>query len=143
MNYVGIDWAYARAAFCAMGEGGEKPTRLAAADASEVDAELVRLGTGEDLKDGEGLLEIRFGDPPLLVDALVLDHRDLRRRATPGQGPELQKAQEDRKERVVRLRGRRNGASREVQGRGIVPQSLRGPLGLGAIGPGCPFQSRP
>src|SRR4029450_416091 len=23
MNYVGIDWAYGRAAFCAMGEGGE------------------------------------------------------------------------------------------------------------------------
>ena len=22
MNYVGIDWAYGRAAFCAMGEGG-------------------------------------------------------------------------------------------------------------------------
>ncbi len=22
MNYVGIDWAYGRAAYCAMGEGG-------------------------------------------------------------------------------------------------------------------------
>jgi hypothetical protein len=23
VNYVGIDWAYGRAAYCAMGEGGE------------------------------------------------------------------------------------------------------------------------
>ena len=66
-------------------EAGEEAAELAAAEASEVDAELVRLGTGEDLKDGEGLLEALLGDPSLLVDALVLDHRDLRRRAAPCQ----------------------------------------------------------
>src|SRR3982750_2132609 len=50
----------------------------------------------EDLEHGQGLLEALLGDPALLVAALVLDHRDLRRGAPPGQCPELQETNEDR-----------------------------------------------
>ena len=44
-------------------EAGEEAAELAAAQAAEVDAELVRLGAGEHLVDGEQLLEALLGDP--------------------------------------------------------------------------------
>src|SRR6185369_7450374 len=77
-------------------EPGEEPAELATAQAAEVDAELVRLGTGEDLVDGELALEALLADPPFLIDALALDHRDLRRRPAPGEAAELEEAAEDR-----------------------------------------------
>src|SRR6476620_12690774 len=80
-------------------EPGEEAAELAAPQPAEVDAELMRLGAGKDLVDGEHLLEAGLRDPPLLVDALALDHRDLRRRTTPGQAAELEEADEDRAER--------------------------------------------
>ena len=78
-----------------------KPAELAAAHPAEVDAELVRLGPGQHLVDGERLLEGLLGDPALLVDALALDHRDLRRRPAPGERAELQEADEDRAGRIL------------------------------------------
>ena len=54
----------------------------------------MRLGPREHLVDGERLLERLLGDPALLVDALALDHRDLRRRPAPGEGAELEEADE-------------------------------------------------
>ena len=104
-------------------EAGEEAAEPAAAQAPEVDAELVRLGTGEDLVDGELALEGLLGDPPLLVDALALDHRDLRRRPAPGQAAEPEKASEDRAERFAAL-GRESPACKP----GIVPgRRRRGP----------------
>jgi transposase len=45
MNYVGIDWAYGRAAFCAMGEGGEiKAEGLISADEDGLAKLVLRLG---------------------------------------------------------------------------------------------------
>src|SRR5204863_7837180 len=93
---------------------------LAAAHPAEVHAELVRLRSREDLEDGEGLLEGLLGDPALLVDALVLDHRDLRRRPTPGERPELEETEEDRPRRVVRRRGICGGS----RGGSLHPGSL-------------------
>src|ERR1700709_1789364 len=77
---------------------GEEAAALAAAKAPEVDAELVRLWAGEDLVDGEKVLEARLADPAFLVDALALDHRDLRRWPSPGKATELEEAEEDRAE---------------------------------------------
>ena len=82
-------------------EPGQEAAELAAAQAAEVDAQLVGLRAGEDLVDGERLLEGLLVDPALLVDALALDHRDLRGRAAPGEGAELQEAQEEPPERLV------------------------------------------
>ena len=76
-------------------EAGEEAAQLAPSEAAEVDAELVGLGSRQHLIDGEELLEGVLGDPVLLVDALVLDHRDLRRRPAPGEQAELQEADED------------------------------------------------
>src|SRR5215203_234941 len=46
MNYVGIDWAYGRAAFCAMGEGGEiQAEGLISADEDGLAKLVLRLGT--------------------------------------------------------------------------------------------------
>jgi transposase len=46
MNYVGIDWAYGRAAYCAMGEGGEiKAEGLISADEDGLAKLVLRLGT--------------------------------------------------------------------------------------------------
>ena len=79
-------------------EAGEEAAHLAAAEAAEVDAELMSLWAGEDLVDGEQFLEAQLGDPPLLIDELPLDHRDLRRRPSPGEQAELEEADEDRAE---------------------------------------------
>jgi hypothetical protein len=68
----------------------------------------VRLGPRQHLVDGEGLAEGLLVDPALLVDALALDHRDLRRGATPGEEPEVQETSEDR-ERRVRHRAQSDG----------------------------------
>ena len=46
MNYVGIDWAYGRSAYCAMGEGGEiKGEGLISADEDGLAKLVLRLGT--------------------------------------------------------------------------------------------------
>ena len=46
MNYVGIDWAYGRAAYCAMGEGGEiKAEGLISADEDGLAKLVLGLGT--------------------------------------------------------------------------------------------------
>ena len=46
MNYVGIDWAYGRSAYCAMGEGGEiKAEGLISADEDGLAKLVLRLGT--------------------------------------------------------------------------------------------------
>ncbi|HKH22805.1 MAG TPA: IS110 family transposase [Solirubrobacterales bacterium] len=46
MNYVGIDWAYGRAAYCAMGEGGEiKAEGLISADEDGLAKLVLKLGT--------------------------------------------------------------------------------------------------
>jgi transposase len=46
MNYVGIDWAYGRAAFCAMGEGGEITTEgLIPANEDGLARLVLRIGT--------------------------------------------------------------------------------------------------
>jgi transposase len=45
MNYVGIDWAYGRAAYCAMGEGGEiRSEGLISADEDGLAKLVLRLG---------------------------------------------------------------------------------------------------
>jgi transposase len=45
MNYVGIDWAYGRAAYCAMGEGGEiKAEGLISADEDGLAKLVLKLG---------------------------------------------------------------------------------------------------
>jgi hypothetical protein len=88
-------------------EPGKEPAQLAAAQAPEVDAELVRLRAGEHLVDGELAFEARLADPHLFIDALALDHRDLRGRAAPRERPELQEAGEDRPRRIFLLRGHR------------------------------------
>src|SRR5215217_4130395 len=45
VNYVGIDWAYGRAAFCAMGEGGEiQAEGLISADEDGLAKLVLRLG---------------------------------------------------------------------------------------------------
>jgi len=80
----------------------KQATYLAASYPAEINAQLVRLGAGQHLVDGQRLLEGLLVDPVLLVDALALDHRDLRRRAAPGERPELQEANEDRERRIVR-----------------------------------------
>src|SRR3954469_13782451 len=54
-------------------EPGEETPELAAAQATEVDAELMGLGPGEHLVDAEELLEALLRDPMLLIDALLLD----------------------------------------------------------------------
>ena len=77
-------------------EAGEEAAELAAAQAAEVDAELVGLGAGKDLVDRQQLLEARLVDPAFLIDALVLNHRDLRGRSTPGEQAELEETDEDR-----------------------------------------------
>ena len=82
---------------------GEEAAPLAAAVAAEVDAELVRLRAGEHLVDGEQTLEVRLADPPFLIYALALDHRDLRCRSTPGEAAELEEANEDRAEGIEAL----------------------------------------
>ena len=46
MNYVGIDWAYGRSAYCAMGEGGEIKTEgLISADEDGLAKLVLKLGT--------------------------------------------------------------------------------------------------
>src|SRR5215216_5966559 len=46
MNYVGIDWAYGRAAYCAMGEGGEiRSEGLISADEDGLAKLVLRLGS--------------------------------------------------------------------------------------------------
>jgi transposase len=46
VNYVGIDWAYGRAAYCAMGEGGEiKAEGLISADEDGLAKLVLKLGT--------------------------------------------------------------------------------------------------
>jgi len=46
VNYVGIDWAYGRAAFCAMGEGGEiQAEGLISADEDGLAKLVLRLGS--------------------------------------------------------------------------------------------------
>jgi transposase len=46
MNYVGIDWAYGRAAYCAMGEGGEiRDEGLISADEDGLARLVLKLGT--------------------------------------------------------------------------------------------------
>ena len=85
-------------------QSGEEAAELATAQPTEVDAELVRLGTGQHLVDGECLLEGLLGDPSLLVHTLVLDHRDLGCGASPGEGTELQETGEDRAVRVGSIR---------------------------------------
>src|SRR5213592_4827513 len=77
-------------------QAGEEPAQPAAAQSTEVDAELVGLGAGQHLVDGEQALEAPLGDPPLFIDALALNHRYLRRRASPGEAAKLEKAKEDR-----------------------------------------------
>src|ERR671911_520682 len=82
-------------------EPREEAAELATTNPAEVDAQLVRLGPREYLIDGKRLLERLLVDPVLLVDALTLDHRDLRRRSTPREPPEPQEPQEDRARRVA------------------------------------------
>ena len=67
----------------------------------EPDAELVGLGPGEDLVDGQGAMEALDGHPPLLLDELLLEHRDLRHGPAPGEGPEAEEPQEEGGEGVV------------------------------------------
>jgi hypothetical protein len=85
-------------------EPGEEAAQLAAAEPSQVDAELVGLRPRQHLVHGERPLEGLLRHPALGVHALVLDHRDLRRRAAPGEAAELQEAQEDRAWRVAHWR---------------------------------------
>ena len=64
-------------------EAGQQPAEPAAAEHPEVDGELVRLGPGQDLVDGQQSVEALAGDPPLLVDELLPEHRDLGARGRP------------------------------------------------------------
>ena len=86
-------------------EASEEAAELAAPDPAEVDAQLVRLRARKHLVDGERLLEGLLVDPVLLVDALALEHRDLRRGAAPGERAELQEANEDCAWRISPHRG--------------------------------------
>src|SRR5918994_6191521 len=57
MNYVGIDWAYGRAAFCAMGEGGEITAEgLIPADEDGLAKLVLRLGS-----EASGCVEMMSG----------------------------------------------------------------------------------
>ncbi len=57
MNYVGIDWAYGRAAFCAMGEGGEIAAEgLIPANEDGLARLVLRLGT-----EASGCVEMMSG----------------------------------------------------------------------------------
>jgi transposase len=57
MNYVGIDWAYGRAAFCAMGEGGEIAAEgLIAANEDGLARLVLRLGS-----EASGCVEMMSG----------------------------------------------------------------------------------
>lgn len=101
-------------------EACQQPAEPAGPVPAEVDAELVRLRAREDLVDGERLLEGLVGDPAELVDALALDHRDLRRRPAPGERAEPQEAKEDRGRRV-RSFGRRAHKGDETIGNRSAP----------------------
>ena len=76
-------------------EPGEQSAEPPALHHPEVDAELVRLGPGKHLVDGEQPVEARRRDPLLFLDQLALDHRDLRDRPAPGEQAEAQEAEED------------------------------------------------
>jgi len=110
-------------------ETGEEAAELAASDSPEVDAQLVRLRTGKDLVDGQGFLEGLFVDPALLVDALLLDHRDLGCRAAPGERTELQESNEDRARRIMRRPGRPLLGDRHRAGQ----SPLSGLVGVGGV----------
>jgi transposase len=57
MNYVGIDWAYGRAAYCAMGEGGEiKGEGLISADEDGLAKLVLKLG-----KEAKAAVEMMSG----------------------------------------------------------------------------------
>jgi transposase len=57
MNYVGIDWAYGRAAWCAMGDGGEvRAEGLLSADEDGLAKLVLRLGT-----DAKAAIEMMSG----------------------------------------------------------------------------------
>jgi transposase len=57
MNYVGIDWAYGRAAFCAMGEGGEiRSEGLIPADEDGLTRLVLKLGS-----ESSGCVEMMSG----------------------------------------------------------------------------------
>ena len=77
-------------------ESGGEAAEPAGAVATEEHAELVRLGTGQDLVDGQRLAEGLLRDPALLVDELALELGDLCRRAAPGEGAEMEEAPENR-----------------------------------------------
>jgi hypothetical protein len=77
-----------RAPTAALSPSGKEAGQLAAPQPAEVDAELMRLGAGKHLVDRQLPLEGPLVDPALLVDALALDHRDLRRRPAPGKAPQ-------------------------------------------------------
>jgi transposase len=57
MNYVGIDWAYGRAAWCALGDGGEvRAEGLVSADEDGLAKLVLRLGT-----DAKAAIEMMSG----------------------------------------------------------------------------------
>lgn len=88
----------------------EAQPRKQAADATlgtdaEMDAQLVRLRPRQHLHDGQQLVESVAGNPPLVIDELAADHRDLRHGSAERHRSEAQEAQEQ--SRVAELRGLR------------------------------------
>ena len=73
--------------------------------------QLVRLGAGERLVDGQEPVEPAAGDPALLVDELAPEHRDLGDRAAEREQPETEEPAEDRERRGSLGAGHRRDAS--------------------------------
>ena len=102
-------------------EPGEQAAEPPAGQHADMDAKLVRLRPRQHLIDGEQAVEAGAGQPLLLLDQLVPDHRDLRDRAAPGEQAEAQEAKEDlpgRERRRGGLGGRCHASPLEEDGDG-------------------------
>ena len=126
MNYVGIDWAYGRAAWCAMSEGGAIAGEgLIPADEDGLARLVLRAGT--EVEGGGGDDERRGLGP-----------RPARGVGLGGPGRPRPQGQGRRPARLQDRQGRRPGAGRALPAR-------PGPRALGALsrGPGAPRAASP
>ena len=114
MNYVGIDWAYGRAAFCAMGEGGEIAAEgLIPANEDGLARLVLELGT-----EASGCVEMMSG--------AVWVRDQLQSSRLGGEGRPRPQGQRRRPARLQDRQGRRPGAGRALPAR-------PGPRALGAL----------
>lgn len=75
-------------------QSGEQAADPALGADAQVDAELVRLGSGQRLHDGQQAVETGAADPSLFVDQLAPDHGDLCDRAAECQEAEAEEPNE-------------------------------------------------